>query len=64
MSETMVVGMVVLIAIYGITFGSFSAYLASEKGRMGIDWFVLGALFGPIALLTVVGLPARIKRGG
>ncbi len=35
----------------------FSGYVASEKNRCGFCWFVWGALFGPIALITTVGLP-------
>jgi len=37
--------------------GFFAGYVAYEKGRWGFWWFVMGLLFGPIALLAVVGLP-------
>jgi len=35
----------------------FAAYLASQKGRCGLCWFVWGLIFGPLALITTVGLP-------
>ena len=37
----------------------FSAVVASSKGRSGAGWFVLGFLFGPLALLAAVGVAAR-----
>lgn len=35
----------------------FAAYIASEKNRCGICWFFWGVLFGPISLITTIGLP-------
>ncbi len=39
--------------------GFFAGHLGDEKGRCGVCWLLLGLLFGPLALLTAVGLPAR-----
>ena len=45
------------IAIVGIICGSFTAYLADEKGRSAGAWFVLGFCFNLLALLTLIGAP-------
>jgi len=39
----------------------FSGHIAGEKNRCGLCWFVWGVLFGPIALVAVVGLPETRK---
>ncbi|ROT45001.1 hypothetical protein CHR62_09120 [Pusillimonas sp. NJUB218] len=39
--------------------GLFAGYVASEKNRCGICWFLWGVLFGPVALLASAGLPMR-----
>ncbi len=36
-----------------------SGIVASEKGHNGLNWFLLGGLFGPFALLGAIGLPVR-----
>lgn len=38
---------------------AFAGHLAGEKGRCGFCWFVLGVVFGPLALIAAVGLPAK-----
>jgi hypothetical protein len=50
-------------AVYGLLFGSFTAMVASSKGRDGASWFVLGLLFGLLALLAV-GFMESEKRTG
>ena len=40
----------------------FSWILAREKQYSGILWFLLGVLFGPIALNATAGLPDRSRR--
>lgn len=40
-----------------IACGIFSSMVASSKRRNGILWFVLGVLFGPLALLAVGFMP-------
>lgn len=44
--------------------GAFSSHVASEKNRCGICWFIWGIIFGPMALLAVVGLPNQSKSKG
>ena len=44
-----------------LLFGIFSAILASNKGRSGCGWFVVGILFGPFGLL--VGLMSPVEKG-
>lgn len=39
--------------------GAFAAYVASQKGRNGAAWFMLGLVFGVFALIAVAGLPAQ-----
>lgn len=39
--------------------GLFSGHLAAEKGRWGFWWFLMGILFGPIALIAAAGLPDK-----
>jgi hypothetical protein len=45
------------IALTWLACGFLSAHVAAEKERWAVVWFVLGVLFGPIALLAIVGLP-------
>lgn len=47
-----------LYVIACVTVGFFCAWLAEEKNRGFTNWFFLGLLFGPLALLTLVGAPA------
>jgi uncharacterized membrane protein len=46
-----------LIFLQGIMFGSFCAYVASEKKRDALTWFFLGLLFSIVALLAIIGIP-------
>lgn len=39
--------------------GVFSAYVAAQKNRCIPCWFVWGVVFGPIALIAIVGVPVR-----
>ena len=51
-------GILVAVLVYNsLVSAAFSAFVASEKGRDGGGWFVLGFLFGFLALLAIVGLP-------
>jgi hypothetical protein len=57
----MVPAMITILIIQGVVFAGFCGYLAGEKSKGGSAWTLLGFLFGPIALLTLVGVPnARI----
>ena len=48
-----------LLVVFWVIVGGFCAWLASEKGRGGLRWFILGVLLGPIALLALIGAPAK-----
>jgi len=39
-------------------FGMVAAILATQKGRSGFGWFLLGVLIGPFALIVAL-LPSR-----
>ena len=39
--------------------GALTAMLASDKGHNPAGWFIVGAFFGPLALLTLIGLSSR-----
>ena len=39
--------------------GFFSNTVANSKGYNGIFWFFGGVLFGPIALISIVGMPDK-----
>lgn len=42
--------------------GFFSNTVANSKGYNGIFWFFGGVLFGPIALLSIVGMPDKSSK--
>lgn len=46
-----------------VAFGSavMSAYVADEKNRSGIAWFILGFLFPILALIAIGGVPPKEK---
>ena len=46
-----------IVAILALACSGFCAWLADEKGRSVGVWLFLGLLFGPIALLAIVGAP-------
>ena len=51
-------GILVAVLVYhSLVSAAFSAFVAFEKGRDGGVWFILGLLFGFLALLVIVGLP-------
>lgn len=49
--------MAVFFIFVWLTVAGFTAMIASSKGRSGFGWFVLGALFGILALLAVGFMP-------
>ncbi len=52
--------MIVFLWIMGLLgSASLSAWLAAVKGRSIGSWLVLGLLFGPLALLALVGAPQK-----
>jgi hypothetical protein len=51
--------MIVLFVIFfiqGVVFGGFCSFVAKEKGRNNIDWFILGFLFSLVALIAICGV--------
>ena len=50
-------GIVFFGLLQAIVFGSFSAFVASEKNRNSMGWFLLGFFFSFIALIAVCGVP-------
>ena len=52
---------IILWVVYAIIFGGFCSFLASEKGHEGGAWFIMGFLFGIIALLVLIGVPAKTR---
>ena len=56
MSDAELFSTLFVIALIGgwIAVAFFTADAANEKGRDGFNWFWLGLLFGPLALLAVV----------
>ena len=51
--------LVILLVGYVAGAGTLSAVLAHDKGRDVVGWFILGAIYGPLALLALVGLSRR-----
>ena len=45
-------------AIYGIVFGISCSWLATQKGRSGSNWFLVGFLIGIIGLLLIAFAPS------
>lgn len=45
------------ILVIWILFGIASAVVASNKGRDGCGWFILGVLFGPFGLIFAFVVP-------
>jgi hypothetical protein len=51
------VGLLILILIQAVIFGCFCAYIAGQKNRGKIEWFILGFLFSILAILALVSIP-------
>jgi hypothetical protein len=49
--------MELLFLLHAIIFGSFSAFMAGQKNRDKVAWFVLGVVFSFLAIIVLVGLP-------
>ena len=42
-----------------IPIGFFTTTVANSKDYNGLTWFIGGFLFGPIALISIVGMPDK-----
>jgi uncharacterized paraquat-inducible protein A len=49
--------MEMLLIVFWLSCGVFSAIVASSKGRSSVAWFFAGFFFGPLALLAVGFMP-------
>jgi hypothetical protein len=47
---------------FWLPLGFFSNTVANSKGYSGIAWFFGGVLFGPIALISIVGMPDKTSK--
>ena len=52
---------IILIILWKITFAFFCWYVAKEKNRSQVSWFVLGLLFSIIAMLALIAIPVKVK---
>ena len=43
--------------IFWIVFGVISAIVASNKGRSGCGWFIIGVLMGPLGIILILVMP-------
>lgn len=50
------------IILFWIFFGFLGAYVARKKGRNQRTWFILGLVFGILAVLVVWILPDKFRR--
>lgn len=48
-------GIVLAIIVAGVISGALASDIASSKGWDGGNWFILGFLFGPLALIAIAG---------
>ena len=44
-----------------LAFAVFTAWIATQKGRSGCGWFLLGAIFGIFALIGIAIVPSAKK---
>ena len=52
----------IFLIISWLSVGFFTTTVAESKNYNGYLWFVLGLFFGPIALLSIVGMPNQASR--
>ena len=48
----------VVLILQALIFGAFAAFVASEKHRDPVAWFLLGALFSILAVIALIALPS------
>jgi hypothetical protein len=52
-----------ILSVVGWLISAFLAHhVANAKGACGACWFLVGVLFGPLALLAAVGMPDLLTR--
>ncbi len=50
------------IVLVWILFGIVSAVIASNKGRSGCGWFILGVLLGPFGLILALVVSKKVEK--
>jgi len=56
-------GTIITIAIISFGMGLLPAFMASQKGRRFVVWWVYGALLFPVAIIHALFIGASFKRG-
>lgn len=51
--------MIYILIIQGLIFGAFSAYVAKEKNKGPLTWFILGFFFSILAILALAATPKK-----
>ena len=49
--------------VSGLISGGICAWVAKEKGRSGINWFLLGFLFNLFAIVALAAVPSTKNKG-
>jgi hypothetical protein len=49
----------ILILLQCVVCAFFCSYVAKEKGKNGESWFIIGLLFGIIALIALIAIPSQ-----
>ena len=53
------VGVLFVWALAWLVFAAFTGWIATQKGRSGCGWFLLGAIFGIFALIGIAIVPNK-----
>lgn len=51
-------GVIGVLVLQGIVFGGFAGFIAGQKNRDALGWFLLGFLFSLLAILALVAVPS------
>ena len=52
---------IVIVLLAWLAFAVFTGWIATQKGRSGCGWFLLGAIFGIFALIGIAIVPSVEK---
>jgi hypothetical protein len=50
-------GFIFTLIIQGIVFGGFCGFIAAQKNRNSVSWFIFGFFFSLIAMLALMAIP-------
>jgi len=50
-----------ILLLFWLMMGALASWIASQKGRSGVEGFVLGVLFGPLGVIVEAVLPSPIS---